>query len=890
MCYIFMPPDADWLNDESRVYPITIDPQVTTSSDAKNIIDNYVMENSGVQTYTLDRLYIGKKNGNRTRAFVKFTNMPTIPSGSTITDTKMTFWLTAGQSTGSNASAYMVIGGDWSSSTITWANMPNAPGPVSVNISHNNLTKYEFSCTYAVRTWYTGSTTGQNKNYGIMLRYYDESINDCNPVYSADYTTASKRPSLTITYQVPNDNANVLEGATHPLNDHTISGTISWSSDNVNVATVNSNGQVTGIKAGKATISASVDGTVQKTYIVYVTIPSGVYSIKSMSTNFYLGTYGGISENTNTRLLSKSSDGLSQVQQLWKITYLDSGYYSIRPMHKLDMGLTVASKSAVISSISTEDTIASVPLVNRWTIQYNASGYQFLHTGTISQALCPADGTSSPGLGVTVAVGQSSNTFRWTISKLSSPPSGAYLYDTSTDGVVNYPTKYVVKGQSKTLSDYNLLPISYSRLNNIQSFTWDVEDDDSQYVAVNASTGKVTGKSAGTATIIGAGTGGSVKIRIVVLPFADGTYYLKNRHTGTYATLFSSTLSAGDTITHTQLTTSITQKWVLNCLDDGTYYIKPKTSSSVTYYLGVATSTADIILTTTPTRWRIETTSRGAFKFTAYTASSKAIAIPYVETGLNMGDGVLLQLFTYSNDSNLRDEWLVYSQAPSYHATVNTYYDFGYPAYYNESEADGAEHIDAYMQVVANRYMELYSLDITAPGSTYLSSDVDACKGTISQANIDALCAHPAHHTELSTLQTEITLKKTGNRTTTSVFWSGHKITSDLYGDNRSISWLYYVLLLERSIQEERDRDSASVLMHELNHQFGASDHYHDPEDPNDEDSPCRNKAYCSRCGDNKRPASCIMNLTRMDISDDNVLCDACKQEILAHLEEHHKS
>lgn len=24
MCYIFMPPDADWLNDESRVYPITI--------------------------------------------------------------------------------------------------------------------------------------------------------------------------------------------------------------------------------------------------------------------------------------------------------------------------------------------------------------------------------------------------------------------------------------------------------------------------------------------------------------------------------------------------------------------------------------------------------------------------------------------------------------------------------------------------------------------------------------------------------------------------------------------------------------------------------------------------------------------------------------------------
>lgn len=79
-----MTPDKTWLADESRVYPITIDPQVTTSSSAQNIIDNYVMENSGVQTYTLDRLYIGKKNGNRTRSFVKFTNMLTIPSVATV--------------------------------------------------------------------------------------------------------------------------------------------------------------------------------------------------------------------------------------------------------------------------------------------------------------------------------------------------------------------------------------------------------------------------------------------------------------------------------------------------------------------------------------------------------------------------------------------------------------------------------------------------------------------------------------------------------------------------------------------------------------------------------------------------------------------------------------
>ena len=53
---IRMTPDAAWLADANRVYPITIDPEVKTSSDPQIIVDNYVMENSGVQNYTLDRL------------------------------------------------------------------------------------------------------------------------------------------------------------------------------------------------------------------------------------------------------------------------------------------------------------------------------------------------------------------------------------------------------------------------------------------------------------------------------------------------------------------------------------------------------------------------------------------------------------------------------------------------------------------------------------------------------------------------------------------------------------------------------------------------------------------------------------------------------------------
>ena len=72
--------------------------------------------------------------------------------------------------------------------------------------------------------------------------------------------------------------------------------------------------------------------------------------------------------------------------------------------------------------------------------------------------------------------------------------------------------------------------------------------------------------------------------------------------------------------------------------------------------------------------------------------------------------------------------------------------------------------------------------------------------------------------------------------------------------------------------------------MHELAHQYGARDHYHDE----DTEGNCINHEICSKCGDNKRPKTCIMNIGRTDITQDTVLCDECKEDILQHLMEYH--
>ena len=82
-----------------------------------------------------------------------------------------------------------------------------------------------------------------------------------------------------------------------------------------------------------------------------------------------------------------------------------------------------------------------------------------------------------------------------------------------------------------------------------------------------------------------------------------------------------------------------------------------------------------------------------------------------------------------------------------------------------------------------------------------------------------------------------------------------------------------------------RDMESKSILLHELNHQYGAPDHYHDVDPITRE---CRNKDICSFCNPNTRPTTCIMNDSSQDINSDTIICDYCKADILAHLALHH--
>ena len=180
----------------------------------------------------------------------------------------------------------------------------------------------------------------------------------------------------------------------------------------------------------------------------------------------------------------------------------------------------------------------------------------------------------------------------------------------------------------------------------------------------------------------------------------------------------------------------------------------------------------------------------------------------------------------------------------------------------------------------------------TSLDTTLLPNNEQITSATVNILNIDTICDHEdgKNHTDRDEVLNSFLSFIPRSDTTTGVLWTCHKIQSiadnGTVNNNRSCSWYNIVLMLSTDTLS-RDRNSKGILMHELNHQFGAKDHYHELLDKNDENS-CKFKDVCSQCSENGRPKSCVMNNSDTDINRDDIICDACKEDILSHLKEHH--
>ena len=281
--------------------------------------------------------------------------------------------------------------------------------------------------------------------------------------------------------------------------------------------------------------------------------------------------------------------------------------------------------------------------------------------------------------------------------------------------------------------------------------------------------------------------------------------------------------------------------------------------------------------------WKPVRQADGSYKIQSKSATSYYISEEDVSHSTQDPDIIL----SNTNDG-VRQKWLL--SPKTFSATVNNYFDDGYSVYYIETNDISSTNINTYLNNIAKRYYELFGMELTYTTNQY-SSPIDECKGTVTSSNIDTLCTHLIKHTDRTNVIASFTLSHSGNNKTTSVYWSGHRIKSTATNGNinynRSCSSGTCIIMIERCSTTNRVINSQGVLMHELNHQYGADDHYHELADSSDPSS-CKFKEICSECGTNKRPKSCIMYQSRIDISASTVICDGCYADIGKHLNGHH--
>ena len=194
----------DYLTHPDIVYPVTIDPSVQKVANNSNVHDTYVNEAAPTTQsyYNYDYIRFGSSNGKRMFGYIRYTELPSLPTKVIITSAYLKFTFRSGQNTSAASTnirfwTLRVTTHQWNESTITWNNQPYGYDGKRNSFHYNGkyLDYVDADITDMARGWYSGTA-----NYGMDFTYENEEYNDYNSVVSSE-GDADRAPVLTINYE-----------------------------------------------------------------------------------------------------------------------------------------------------------------------------------------------------------------------------------------------------------------------------------------------------------------------------------------------------------------------------------------------------------------------------------------------------------------------------------------------------------------------------------------------------------------------------------------------------------------------------------------------------------------------------------------------------------------
>lgn len=194
---ILIAPSREWLQDEARVWPVTIDPSFY--NDETHVWDTYATPGGTVDHRNNEKMYIGNYSGKLCRSYIKYLDLTQdktgvdIGAGSIINSATLKLFLNPQTSTWGNINLYRI--NDTFVQGMPDSNKVKNVTSLVTNVAPSSLV-YTMNVTNTVQQWYDGTVA----NNGFMIRYNNESLSDYNAIMTSENDQASLRPSLTFTY------------------------------------------------------------------------------------------------------------------------------------------------------------------------------------------------------------------------------------------------------------------------------------------------------------------------------------------------------------------------------------------------------------------------------------------------------------------------------------------------------------------------------------------------------------------------------------------------------------------------------------------------------------------------------------------------------------------
>lgn len=213
--FLHVIPNKTWLEDPSRIYPLTIDPTLVKLQSTTFVDDTNIRSGFPTTTGGNDLEIAGGKSGtNVIRGLLKF-NLSSIPAAVTILDSNMNLWYSStNNNTPIDISVHRVLKG-WTDNQATW-NQPitsipwtvrggdfvSAPLSTVVGLAEVEdlaLAERKWDIpTSLISTWVTNPLN----NYGLLIKSTTEDVNTYKKFISSEHSISSKyHPLLVVTYK-----------------------------------------------------------------------------------------------------------------------------------------------------------------------------------------------------------------------------------------------------------------------------------------------------------------------------------------------------------------------------------------------------------------------------------------------------------------------------------------------------------------------------------------------------------------------------------------------------------------------------------------------------------------------------------------------------------------